>query len=109
MQIGIRFNTKPKHFSNSTQVNGYCSEPDLCECHNYQQYRSGYNESDWNICYPICDSDIEEGGGCINGTCIAPDTCQCFKGFELSLDSNFTCIPSIYNSDYITEQQTNHG
>lgn len=92
------------------QVNGYCSEPDICECENYQQYRNGYNETDWNICYPICDPDIEEGGGCINGTCIAPEICQCHKGFELSLDSNFTCIPAIYNADSISgEQHGSHG
>lgn len=71
--------------------NGFCINPDSCECDS--GYQRGYNESEWNICHPICDPDIDDYYGCINGTCIKPGVCECYEGFELDLQANFTCIP----------------
>lgn len=73
------------------QENGFCVDPDTCLCD--QGYRLGYNESEWHICHPICDPDVEENNGCKNGHCIAPNICECFDGFELNHNENFTCIP----------------
>lgn len=59
----------------------------------------GLNDTDWNICYPTCDS-MEENE-CINGTCTAPGHCECFAGFELSNEANFTCVPEVFKASSI--------
>lgn len=73
--------------------NGFCINPDSCECN--VGYQRGYNESEWHICQPICDTELDDSNGCVNGTCIKPGVCECFEGFELDSQFNFTCIPSL--------------
>lgn len=51
-------------------MNGICIDPDTCLCENEIDYHIGYNETEWNICYPICDRDTDDMNGCYNGTCI---------------------------------------
>lgn len=79
-------------------MNGYCNEPNLCECHD--GYRNGINETDWNICYPVCNNDLENDG-CVNGTCVAPNKCECHHGFEPTAHANFTCVPSKFDPNRI--------
>lgn len=67
-------------------------------CSNENDYHLGYNETEWNICYPICDRDIDDVNGCYNGTCVAPGICECYEGFELDTTVNFTCTPITLNS-----------
>lgn len=68
-------------------------DPDTCVCENEADYHIGYNATEWNICYPICDRDVDDVNGCYNGTCIAPGICECFEGFQLDVHVNFSCIP----------------
>lgn len=70
-------------------MNSDCGEPNVCLCR--EGYGEGYNETEWNVCYPQCgDSD---NNGCLNGHCIAPDYCECYDGFEKRSDDALKCVP----------------
>lgn len=76
---------EPDHLNNCQPhchlpcVNGFCAEPNQCQCH------QGYvNESAPNICEPQCQPS------CLNGICISPNQCQCLPGF-LSLFERNIC------------------
>lgn len=73
----------------AVQTHGTCNEIDSCACDHGYQVNSNLT---WHVCEPICS--FSDGEGCANGTCIAPDKCGCFEGFELSIDANFTCVPT---------------
>lgn len=83
-------------------MNGICIDPDICICENENDYHPGYNSSEWNICYPICDRDTDDINGCYNGTCVAPGVCKCLDGFELDREANFTCIPISFTAEAST-------
>lgn len=72
-------------------VNSECAEPDVCSCR--EGYSEGYNETEWNVCYPQCGDSDSSNNGCLNGHCTEPNHCECFAGFEKRSDDTFKCVP----------------
>lgn len=67
-----------------------CTKPNSCRC--MDGFRKKIGDSNWNICYPICDDDFNKNE-CMNGTCIPPlGHCTCLKNYRFSSETNFTCL-----------------
>lgn len=76
-------------------VNGYCSEPDVCQCYSGFDFTTVNTTDDrnctncttftqWNVCSAVCDD-------CQNGTC-SEGICYCLDEYSRHPNNNGKCI-----------------
>lgn len=68
-------------------INGFCVEPNRCNCND--GYRRAANESEWNVCHPICNA----ADNC-TAECMAAAMCRTNE----SSQSNTTTFPEDWST-----------
>ncbi|XP_017764952.1 PREDICTED: uncharacterized protein LOC108554259 [Eufriesea mexicana] len=67
-------------------VNGKCTAPDVCTCHD--GYKPSSDETMKHVCEPFCEKP------CVNGSCTAPGVCNCTDGYWLNgTKEEQACVP----------------
>ena len=56
--------------------NGICVQPDKCKCN--RGYETGIDILEWNVCYLICDENVD----CVNKTCSDDGLCECEMQYD---------------------------
>ncbi|XP_037031184.1 tenascin-like isoform X2 [Bradysia coprophila] len=90
-------------------VNGYCSEPEVCQCHSGYDFTTGNTTDDgnctnctnfiqWNVCNAVCED-------CQNGTC-NEGICYCIDEYSLHPNNRGKCI---LTAELVSMQSHNHA